>query len=100
MVNTKNVSLGRKRNVDVVILSDVHLGTYGCHAIELSNYLRTIKPAAALKNLGIKILPEFTHWLEDPGVIQIKFPDVAGEVTEVILEEAVLAGAPEFDELL
>jgi UDP-2,3-diacylglucosamine pyrophosphatase LpxH len=31
-----------KRHVDVVVLSDVHLGTYGCRAKELVNYLRSI----------------------------------------------------------
>jgi len=29
-----------KRSVDVVVISDVHLGTYGCHAKELVHYLR------------------------------------------------------------
>jgi UDP-2,3-diacylglucosamine pyrophosphatase LpxH len=31
-----------KRHVDVVVLSDVHLGTYGCRAKELVNYLKSI----------------------------------------------------------
>ena len=29
-----------KRELDIVIISDTHLGTYGCHAAELLNYLR------------------------------------------------------------
>jgi UDP-2,3-diacylglucosamine pyrophosphatase LpxH len=40
----------KKRNVDVVVLSDVHLGTYGCHATELLNYLATIKPKTLILN--------------------------------------------------
>lgn len=32
-----------KRELDIVIISDVHLGTYGCHAKELLNYLNSIK---------------------------------------------------------
>ncbi len=32
-----------KRFLDVVIISDVHLGTYGCHANELLQYLQSIK---------------------------------------------------------
>lgn len=28
------------RNSEVVIISDVHLGTYGCHAKELISYLK------------------------------------------------------------
>ena len=30
-----------RRSVDVIVLSDVHLGTYGCRAKELLTYLTT-----------------------------------------------------------
>lgn len=39
-----------KRNVDLVVISDVHLGTYGCHARELLNYLKTIRPNVLVLN--------------------------------------------------
>ncbi len=39
-----------KREVDIVVLSDVHLGTYGCHAKELSRYLSSIKPRKLILN--------------------------------------------------
>lgn len=39
-----------KREVDLVVLSDVHLGTYGCHAKELLNYLNAIKPGTLILN--------------------------------------------------
>ncbi|MEO1437423.1 MAG: UDP-2,3-diacylglucosamine diphosphatase [Bacteroidota bacterium] len=39
-----------KRKVDVVIISDVHLGTYGCHAKELLAYLKSIKPGLLILN--------------------------------------------------
>ncbi len=39
-----------KRAVDIVVLSDVHLGTYGCHARELLNYLKSIRPKALVLN--------------------------------------------------
>lgn len=39
-----------RRNVDVVVISDVHLGTYGCHAKELVTYLRSIKPTMLVLN--------------------------------------------------
>lgn len=39
-----------KRDVDVVVLSDVHLGTYGCHAAELLQYLQGIKPRLLILN--------------------------------------------------
>jgi hypothetical protein len=34
----------KKREIDVVVISDVHPGTYGSHARKLHNYLRRIKP--------------------------------------------------------
>jgi UDP-2,3-diacylglucosamine pyrophosphatase LpxH len=39
-----------KRSVDVVVLSDVHLGTYGCRAKELVNYLKSISPNILILN--------------------------------------------------
>jgi predicted MPP superfamily phosphohydrolase len=39
-----------KRAVDVVVLSDVHLGTYGCHALELAEYLKSIQPKLLVLN--------------------------------------------------
>jgi UDP-2,3-diacylglucosamine pyrophosphatase LpxH len=39
-----------KRPVDVVVLSDVHLGTYGCKAKELVNYLKSIAPNILILN--------------------------------------------------
>jgi UDP-2,3-diacylglucosamine pyrophosphatase LpxH len=39
-----------KRPVDVVVISDVHLGTYGCRAKELVNYLRSITPNIMILN--------------------------------------------------
>ncbi|MFY7965896.1 MAG: UDP-2,3-diacylglucosamine diphosphatase [Chitinophagaceae bacterium] len=40
----------QKRNLDVVVISDVHLGTYGCHATELVNYLKSISPKLLVLN--------------------------------------------------
>lgn len=40
----------RKRHLDYVVISDVHLGTYGCHAKELLEYLSTIKPKVLILN--------------------------------------------------
>ncbi len=39
-----------KRELDIVIISDVHLGTYGCHAKELLNYLKSIKVGTLILN--------------------------------------------------
>jgi UDP-2,3-diacylglucosamine pyrophosphatase LpxH len=40
----------QKRPVEVVVLSDMHLGTYGCHAGEIVNYLRSIQPHILILN--------------------------------------------------
>lgn len=39
-----------KRKIELVVLSDIHLGTYGCHAMELLNYLKSIKPKTLILN--------------------------------------------------
>ena len=40
----------KKRSVELVVISDVHLGTYGCHAKELLEYLNSIKPKTLILN--------------------------------------------------
>lgn len=40
----------KKRVVEVVVISDVHLGTFGCHAKELLQYLSSIKPKTLILN--------------------------------------------------
>src|SRR5690606_19932460 len=40
--------MGRK--VDLIILSDVHLGTYGCRAKELLHYLNSVQPKMLILN--------------------------------------------------
>jgi len=39
-----------KRTIDVLVLSDLHLGTYGCRAEELLHYLRSIRPRMVVLN--------------------------------------------------
>jgi UDP-2,3-diacylglucosamine pyrophosphatase LpxH len=38
------------RKLDIVVISDVHLGTYGCHAKELLFYLKSIRPKILVLN--------------------------------------------------
>jgi len=40
----------KKREVDLVIISDIHLGAFGCHAKELLQYLRSTKPKMLVLN--------------------------------------------------
>jgi UDP-2,3-diacylglucosamine pyrophosphatase LpxH len=39
-----------KRKVEIVVISDVHLGTYGCHAKEVLQYLNSVKPKKLILN--------------------------------------------------
>lgn len=39
-----------KRKVEIVVISDVHLGTYGCHAKQLLTYLNSIEPKHLILN--------------------------------------------------
>lgn len=39
-----------KREVELIVISDIHLGTYGCHAEELLKYLKSIQPKKVILN--------------------------------------------------
>ena len=56
----------KKRKVDLLVISDVHLGTYGCHAKELLNYLKSIKPKVVILNGDIIDIWQFRkrYWPE------------------------------------
>lgn len=49
----------KKRKVELVVISDVHLGTYGSHAKELLQYLQTIKPKILVLNGDIVDIWQF-----------------------------------------
>lgn len=69
----------KKRKLDILVLSDVHLGTYGCHAKELLHYLKTVKPKTVILNGDIidiwqfskrywpkrhmKVIKQIMHWM-------------------------------------
>jgi len=69
----------KKRKLDILVLSDVHLGTYGCHAKELLLYLKTVKPKTVILNGDIidiwqfskrywpkshmKVVKQIMHWM-------------------------------------
>lgn len=48
-----------KRHVDVVVISDVHLGTAACRAAELNAYLKSIEPGMVVLNGDIVDLWDF-----------------------------------------
>jgi UDP-2,3-diacylglucosamine pyrophosphatase LpxH len=39
-----------KRPLDVCVISDLHLGTYGCHAKQLNSYLKSVEPKTLVLN--------------------------------------------------
>ncbi|HVZ26010.1 MAG TPA: UDP-2,3-diacylglucosamine diphosphatase [Sediminibacterium sp.] len=39
-----------RRTLDVVVMSDLHLGTFGCHAQEIVRYLKSIQPQILVLN--------------------------------------------------
>ena len=53
-----------KRQIDILVVSDIHLGTYGCHAKELLHYLKSIKPKIVVLNGDIVDIWQFskTYW--------------------------------------
>ena len=69
----------KRRRLDILVLSDVHLGTFGCHAKELLHYLKTVKPKTVILNGDIidiwqfskrywpkahmKVIKYLMHWL-------------------------------------
>src|SRR5258708_2728879 len=55
-----------KREVDLIVISDVHLGTYGCHAKELLNYLHSVQPKIVVLNGDIIDIWQFRkhYWPE------------------------------------
>jgi UDP-2,3-diacylglucosamine pyrophosphatase LpxH len=54
----------RRRSVEVVVISDVHLGTYGSRAKELHHYLKSIKPNLLILNGDIIDIWQFSksYW--------------------------------------
>ena len=66
-----------KREVDIVVLSDVHLGSYSCHAKELLNYLKSIKIGTLILNGDFINLSPFN---------KKSFPKQHAQVIQKILE--------------
>lgn len=54
----------KKRHLKILVLSDVHLGTYGCHAKELLLYMKSIKPDTVVLNGDIIDIWQFSkrYW--------------------------------------
>lgn len=65
---------GRKptrRRLEVCVISDLHLGTYGCHAPELLRYLKSIKPATLVLNGDIVDIWQFSKSYWPPAHMRV-----------------------------
>lgn len=76
----------KKRNIDVVVISDVHLGTSGCHAEELMVYLNSIEPKKLILNGDIIDIWQFDKHFFPASHLRIlkKIINMASNGTEVI----------------
>jgi len=74
-----------KREVDLVVISDVHLGTYGCHAQELLKYLKSIKPKKVILNGDIIDIWQFNkrYWPKSHMQIIKHLAGLIGKGTKV-----------------
>lgn len=75
-----------KRKVEVAVISDVHLGTYGCHAKELLTYLSSIDPKKLVLNGDIVDIWQFSKRYFPKSHLKVikKLIDMAAEGVEVI----------------
>ena len=76
----------KKRKLDLVVLSDVHLGTYGCHAAELLTYLDSIKPSTLVLNGDVIDIWQFRkrYFPKEHFKVIKKILDLAAKGTEVV----------------
>ncbi|MDX1315620.1 MAG: UDP-2,3-diacylglucosamine diphosphatase [Eudoraea sp.] len=75
----------KKRKIDVAVISDVHLGTYGCHADELIAYLSSIKPKKLILNGDIVDIWQFSKRYFPSSHLKVirKIISMASDGTEV-----------------
>lgn len=52
----------KRRKVDLIVISDVHLGTFGSKAEELLNYLKTVEPKTVILNGDIIDIWQFSSY--------------------------------------
>ncbi|OUJ71783.1 UDP-2,3-diacylglucosamine hydrolase [Hymenobacter crusticola] len=65
------VKVPKRRRVEVAVISDVHLGTYGCHAPELLRYLKSIKPKVLVLNGDIVDIWQFSKSYWPPAHMRV-----------------------------
>lgn len=71
-----------KREIELVVISDVHLGTYGARARDLVNYLRSIQPKTLVLNGDIIDMWQFSkHYFPSDHMQVLK------EITSLLSKE-------------
>jgi len=80
-----NESRVMKRPLDIVVLSDVHLGTIGCRAEELARYLNSVKPGKLILNGDFIDMWNFRkyYWPEKHMQVLKSILNMMSEGTEV-----------------
>jgi len=75
----------KKRKIELAVVSDVHLGTYGCHAEELITYLNSIQPKKLILNGDIIDIWQFSKRYFPPSHLKVlrKVIGMASKGTEV-----------------
>jgi len=75
-----------KRKIEIAVISDVHLGTYGCNAKHLLTYLNSIEPKKLILNGDIIDIWQFSKRYFPKAHLKVikKFMDMASEGTEII----------------
>ena len=78
--------LNLKRKVEIAVISDVHLGTFGCHAKQLLTYLNSIEPKKLILNGDIIDIWQFKKRYFPKSHLSVikKIMDFAASGTEVI----------------
>lgn len=75
----------KRRKIELAVISDVHLGTYGCHAEELITYLNSIQPKKLILNGDIIDIWQFSKRYFPPSHLKVlrKIIGMASRGTEV-----------------
>lgn len=85
-LQTTYIILKTKRKVEIAVISDVHLGTYGCNAIQLLTYLNSINPRKLILNGDIIDIWQFSKRYFPKSHLKVikKIMDFAANGVEVI----------------
>ncbi|WP_431134308.1 UDP-2,3-diacylglucosamine diphosphatase [Psychroserpens mesophilus] len=75
-----------KRKIEIAVISDVHLGTYGCHAKQLLTYLNSIEPKKLILNGDIIDIWQFKKRYFPKSHLRVikKIMDMATDGVDII----------------